>query len=187
MTHFEFLTVALSFVLGLAVTVLLRSLVIAFRCRRKTQMNRMPFAWAGYILVMQFDVWWELYGLASMESWSIGAFILLLLLALLLFAAGALVLPNGMDDYPEDLDRYFMEDGRWGLVLIAGFSTTAIAANIALFNVPPFGAMNTWNAVSVALIATLIAARRRAIHFAVTIFYGIWLGIYMWTFVPATY
>jgi len=34
MTHFEFLTVALSFVLGLAVTVLLSSLLAAFRAIR---------------------------------------------------------------------------------------------------------------------------------------------------------
>jgi hypothetical protein len=56
MTHFEFLSVALSFVLGLAVTVLLTSLLTAFRARRKTRMSWLPLTWAFYVLVIQFDV-----------------------------------------------------------------------------------------------------------------------------------
>ena len=65
----------------------------------------MPLTWAFYVLVMQFDVWWEVFALASMESWTAGAFVLLLLLVLLLFAAGGLVLPTRLGDYPEDLDE----------------------------------------------------------------------------------
>jgi hypothetical protein len=187
MTQFEFLTVALSFVLGLAVTVLLTSLVTAFRSRRKTRMSWLPFAWAVYVLVMQFDTWWEIYGLVSMESWSVGAFILLLLLALLLFLAGALVLPTGVGDYPEDLDEYFVEDGRWGVVVVAAFIVTGIIANVVLFNFPLFGNMNIWNALALGLITILIATKRRAVQRAVTIVYGVWLGMYLWMFVPATY
>lgn len=187
MTEFEFLTVALSFVLGLAVTVLLMSLVTAFRFRRKTRMSWLPFAWAFYVLVSQFDVWWELYGLSSMKDWSAGAFILLLLLALTLFAAGALVLPTEVADYPDDLDKFFAEDGQWGVALVAAFSVTAIVANTVLFEVPLLGTMNLWNLVAIGLISLLVAARRRAVQSAVTIIYGVWLGIYLWTFVPARY
>lgn len=57
MTHFEFLSVALSFVLGLAVTVLLTSLLTAFRARRMTRISWLPLTWAVYILIVQFDVW----------------------------------------------------------------------------------------------------------------------------------
>lgn len=103
MTRFAFLSVALSFVLGLAVTVLLTSLLTAFRARQKTRTSWLPLTWAAYLLVIQFDVWWEVYGLVSMESWSAGAFVLLLLIALLLFAAGGLILPTRLGDYPEDL------------------------------------------------------------------------------------
>ncbi|NIV49407.1 MAG: hypothetical protein GWN46_22710, partial [Gammaproteobacteria bacterium] len=50
MTAFEFLSVALSFVLGLAVTLLLTSLLSAFRARHKTKLDWVPFVWAGYAL-----------------------------------------------------------------------------------------------------------------------------------------
>jgi len=187
MTQFEFLTVALSFVLGLAVTVLLTSFVNAFRSRRKTRMSWLPLAWAVYVLVTQFETWWEIYGLASTEIWSVGSFILLLLVALTLFLAGALILPSGVGDYPEDLDKYFREDGRWGLALVAAFCLTGITANTVLFNLPLLGRMNLWNAFAIGLIAVAIAAKRRAVQCAATIAYGVWLGIYLWVFMPATY
>ena len=187
MTLFEFLTVALSFVLGLAVTVLLTSLITAFRYRRLTRMSWLPFAWALYLLVIQFEVWWELFGLASMENWSVGAFTLMLLIVLLLFAAGALVLPTAVGDYPEDLDEYFEEDGRWGVALIGAFQLTAIVANTTLFDIPLTGLMNLWNLASIAFITILLSTKRRAVHSAVTIVFGLWLGVYLLTFVPTTY
>ncbi len=187
MTHFEFLTVALSFVLGLSVTVLLTSLLIAFRARRKMRLSWLPLVWATYILVLQFDVWWELYGLSSMQTWSVGAFVLLLLLALLLFVAGGLILPTGFGDYPEDLDEYFQEDGRWAIAVIAGFNLTAIVANYALFDVSILDPMNTWNMIAIAIAVVVIRATWRVVQGAATITYGIWLGIYMWTFVPSAY
>jgi len=187
MTQFEFLTVALSFVLGLAVTVILTSLLTAFRARRKTRMSWLPFAWATYVLVIQFDVWWELYGLVSIERWSVVAFILLLLLALQLFAAGGLVLPRGSGDYPADLAEYFQEDGRWGVAVVGVFEVTAIVVNIVLFDIPVFGGMNIWNAVGVGIIALLICSRRRRAQGAATIAFGAWLGGYLWMFVPGNF
>lgn len=187
MTHFEFLSVALSFVLGLAVTVLLTSLLTAFRARRKTRLSWLPLTWAAYLLVIQFDIWWEVYGLVSMESWSAGAFVLLLLIALLLFAAGGLVLPTRLGDYPEDLDEYFQEDGRWAVAVIAAFHVTAIVANTALFGVGILGLMNLWNMVAIAITIVVIFAKRRAIQSSATIVWGAWFCVYLVTFVPVTY
>jgi len=187
MTHFEFLSVALSFVLGLAVTVLLTSLLTVFRARRRTRMNWQPLTWAFYLLVIQFDVWWEVYGLVSMEHWTAGAFVLLLLIALLLFAAGGLILPMRLGNYPEDLGEYFQEDGRWAVAVVGLFQATAMVANTALFGVGVLGSMNLWNAVAIAITAVVVGARRGALQAAATIAFGAWLAAYIWIFVPATY
>ena len=173
MTHFEFLSVALSFVLGLAVTVLLTSLLTAFRARRKTRLSWQPLTWAFYVLVIQFDVWWEVYGLVSMESWTAGAFVLLLLLVLQLFVAGGLILPMRRGNYPEDLNEYFQQDGRWAVAVIGLFQMTAIIANTALFDVDVFAPMNIWNALTVAITVVVVGAKRRVIQGTATIIYGV--------------
>jgi hypothetical protein len=187
MTHFEFLSVALSFVLGLAITVLLTSLLTAFRARRRTRMSWLPLIWAFYLLVIQFDVWWEVYGLVSMESWTAGAFVLLLLIVLLLFAAGGLILPMRFGDYPEDLDEYFQQDGRWAVAVVGLFQAAAMVANTALFDVGVLGAMNLWNALAIVITAVVVGAKRRVIQGAATIAFGAWLAAYIWMFVPGTY
>jgi len=187
MTQFEFISVALSFVLGLAVTVLLTSLLTAFRARRRTRVSWLPVTWAAYVLVMQFDVWWEIYGLVSMESWTAEAFVLLLLIALLLFAAGGLVLPTELGDYPEDLGEYFNENGRWAVAVITAFQLTSMVANTTLFDIGVFGAMNLWNLLAVAITLVVICARRRVIQGAATVLYGAWLGASLWMFVPRSF
>jgi len=187
MTQFEFLSVALSFVLGLAVTVLLTSLLTVFRARRKTRMSWQPLTWAFYILVIQFDVWWEVYGLVAMESWTAGAFVLLLLIVLLLFAAAGLILPTRLAGYPESLDEYFRQDGRWAVAVIGLFQATAMFANTALFDVGILGAMNLWNAVAIAITVVVVGAKRRVFQGAATIAFGAWLATYIWMFVPSSF
>ena len=187
MTPFEFLTVALSFVLGLAVTLLLTSLLAAFRARRQTRMSWLPLTWAGYVLVLQFDVWWEVFGLSSLEQWTVGAFVLLLLVALLLFAAGGLVLPSGMEEYPTDLEEYFRQDGRWGVGMVAVFCLVGSIANVALFDLGPFSTVNIFNFLGAAIVTVVVGARRPLIHGSATILFGVWLAAYLWSFVPRTY
>jgi hypothetical protein len=187
MTSFEFLTVALSFVLGLAVTVLLTSLLAAFRARRTTRMSWVALAWAGYILVLEFDIWWELYGLASMQRWTIGAFVMLLVIALLLFAAGGLVLPSAVGDYPDDLEEYFQQDGRWAVVLVAALYVVGSIANVALFEMAPLGIINLFNALGIVVLGTVAGVRNKAIQRTATILFGVWLGVYLWVFVPGSY
>lgn len=187
MTHFEFLSVALSFVLGLAVTVLLTSFLTVFRARRKARLSWLPLTWAFYLLVIQFDVWWGVFGLASLESWTAGAFVLLLLIVLFLFAAGGLILPMRLGDYPEDLYEYFQQDGRWAVAVIGLFQVAAIIANIALFDMEVLWLMNLWVALSIAMISVAVSAKRRAVQGVATILFGTWLGAYIWMFVPVTY
>ena len=187
MSPFEFLSVALSFVLGLAVTLLLTSLLTAFRARKVARMRWLPLVWAAYVLIMQFDLWWEVFGLSSLEKWNVGAFVLLLVLALSLFAAGGLVLPTGTEGYPSDLALYFDEDGRWGVAMVAVFLVVGNVANVALFDLGPLSGMNVLNTLGVVLVAMVVGIRHTAIRAVGTVGYGIYLVAYLWTFVPRTY
>ena len=122
-----------------------------------------------------------------METWSAGAFVMLLLIVLLLFVAGGLVLPTVIGDYPKDLDEYFQEDGRWAIAVVASFNLTSIIVNHALFDVAILGPMNIWNMIAFAIAATVIWAKQRVTQDIATILFGIWLGIYIWMFVTGTY
>ena len=187
MTPFEFLSVALSFVLGLAVTLLLTSLLVAFAARRRTRMDWLPFVWAGYVLVFQFDFWWELFGLSALGTWSVQAFGILLILALLLFVAGALVLPTGVGAYPSDLAEHFRQDGRWGVFAIGAYCVVGSLANVVLFDFAPLDLVNLLNALGVGIVGVTVLGRTRAVQVGATLAFGVWLTTYLVLFLPRAY
>ena len=159
MSVFEFLSVALSFVLGLAVTLLLTSLLAAFRARHSTKMDWLPFVWAGYALAYQFQYWWALFELSALPRWTVAMFGMLLLLAALLFVAGALVLPSGSRNYPVDLRAYFETDGRWGAAALAAYNLVAVLVNVVMFEMA-ITDRTTWVSLSLALTGGLVVVAR---------------------------
>ena len=156
MSIFDFLTVALSLVLGLGLTRLLESAVEAFRVRKTVQLHWLPFAWALAVLIQQLQFWWAMYELQQMASVNVSTFVLLLLLAMLLFVAGALVLPTGEAGYPDDLLDYFSSDGAWGVAAVGAYHLIAIFANLVLFNVP-LHAPIIWLGVLCGALAMVVA------------------------------
>lgn len=136
MTPFEFLSVALSFVLGLAVTLLLTSMLRVFRARKRLRLDGITFAWVIYIFVFQIQYWWAIFELSALPQWTLQMFALTLVLAIILFVAGGLILPSSFGEYPHDLREYFAEDGRWGVVALASYGVAGIVGNVLLFGGP---------------------------------------------------
>ena len=94
MTPFEFVTVAVSFILGLGVTQLLSAAVATFRARHRLHLEWLPLLWALSIFLWMFQFWRAIDELASIfDSWTTSRFVTVLSMAMLLFTAGALVLP----------------------------------------------------------------------------------------------
>jgi hypothetical protein len=107
LSTFEYLSVALSFVIGLAVTYLLISLLSLFRERRTCRPDWLALLWAGYVFTYQVQFWWALFEASAMHNWTLPQFFGLLAFSLLLFGAGGLVIPHDAARHPEGLRAYF--------------------------------------------------------------------------------
>ncbi len=138
MTQIESVSVALSLILGLGVALLLSSGLAAFRARRDVRLDAIPIAWAGYIFVSQLQYWWgPVFLLNTFDRVSGPAFIVLTVMAVLLFLAGGLVLPSNVVRYPDDLAAYFDRDGRWGVLAYAVYWLLGVPLNnVWLHGVP---------------------------------------------------
>ena len=101
-------------IVGLGVTRLLTSGVAVFRSRGSARLDWVPIAWAACVFIWQIQYWWAIIELADLhETWTLGDFLILLGLALLLFIAAALVLPHSELLDGSDLGESFKRDGRW--------------------------------------------------------------------------
>lgn len=138
MTPFEFITVALSFILGLGITQVLLSAIAVFRSRDRVEVDWIPLAWAAIILLWQLQYWWAVFELNTLvHAWTLLHFIALVAMALLLFVAGALVLPSPDQDAAERVRGTFQRDGRWALIFLSAYFASGLATNWFLFDTSP--------------------------------------------------
>ncbi|MDX1495852.1 MAG: hypothetical protein R3253_17405 [Longimicrobiales bacterium] len=186
MSPFEFISVALSIVVGLGVTQLLRGAVTVFRARREHPVDALPVTWAFIVFLTIIQFWWALFELDAADlvvEWSLGAFLLLLWLAVLLYLAAALVLPGR----PTDLTAYFDDDGRWALAMLAVYGMSGLVVNALLFGSGLGDPAQIGIYVTLVLLAGVIFVKRRGVRIALTVIYLLMmLSALSWA-APTTY
>ena len=136
MRIFEYVAAALLLIVGLGITQLLNDAVEAFRTRHRIRFHWIPMVWVGLVFLWQMQFIWASFELDDLiETWTAFKFVILLLMALLLFVAGALIVPKTTDDEGKDAWKQFLDDGRWALVALACFFFLAFFSNPLLFGV----------------------------------------------------
>ena len=94
MSGFEILTITFSFIVGLGMAQVLRSVGHVIRERDRISLHWIPFSAAVLILFFQIQFWFGLAVINSLlEQWAWPVYSLVLSLAVLIFLAGATVLP----------------------------------------------------------------------------------------------
>jgi len=137
MDLFSFVLSALLLVLGLGITQLLEDAVATFRMRHRMWMDWIPWMWVAIVFIWQMQVVWAVFELGSLvKVWRAVHFVWLLGMSLLLYVAGALIVPKTADDDGGDAWRQFLTDGRWALVALALFFLLAFLSNPVLFGIP---------------------------------------------------
>jgi hypothetical protein len=175
MTAFEFLSVALSFVLGLAVTSLLSSVLVVFKARKQVHFDWLPVAWAGAVFVLQVQYWWALFALRDVSRWTLPIFVLLLLLALILFGAGGLILPTSIDEAQGDLREFFRNEGRWGVLALLPYYVVGLFANVLLWGQPLVSSTHGIVMIMMFSIAAVFFAKDRRVQATASAVFGLLL------------
>ena len=162
MTAFEYLSVAVSFIMALAVSVLLLSSVRAYRARRQTALDWVPFVWALSILLILYQTWFSMLGFRTVVTWTFASFSLLVLQAVTLFVAAAFVLPDAAAGYPGRLREYFEEDGRWSVAAVAIQLVVSVSVNVVVGGGPLFQSFHAFHLMLFVACLLLVGALGRA-------------------------
>lgn len=188
MESFRWIAVVLSMILGLGVTRLLSSCVELFRARGQTRMDWIPLVWAGSIFLWQLQFWWGVLELPHlMKTWTIGSFLTLVSLTLLLFVSAGLVLPSSKLEKNDSLRAAFERDGRWALVSFSVYFALALFTDWLLWGVSP---VSLWGALLVALgilPLVFVFSQSRRLQEVITLLYiplSIWAAL---SLSPASY
>lgn len=186
MTSFEFFSVALSLVLGLGITRILLGGLGVFRARQRQNIHWIPVVWAVTVFVYQIQYWWAIFELKeTLLTWTQGVFATLLSLSILLFVAGALVLPASADQERQNLYDYFDQSGRWALLAVTGYLLLSIWTNWFLFGTELLSAMNVTIAGVAGLTVLAFASANRRVLGVLTAGHLIW-AVYGYLFLAPT-
>ncbi len=107
MTAFEYLSVLLSIILGLAITQVLqgyRSLLLA---RANVRLYAPSLIWSGVILLFTTQAWWASFGLEDRQEWRFDTFLVIVVQMALIYLSAALVLPDVPDGAAVDLEAHY--------------------------------------------------------------------------------
>jgi len=185
LSSFEILTITFSFIVGLGVAQVLRSIAYIVREFRQIRLHWIPFSVAAQILFFQVQFWFALSVVNSlMDRWSWSVYASLLLLAIFIFLAGAAVLPHSLTSLGErGLKEDFDTRGQVSLIFLALYLAGWIGLGI-MFWIPELWHLALVNG-SYALLALVIFwisnARVRAVLHLLLIVITVYGSLTVWT------
>ena len=119
MSAFEFISVLLSIVVGLALTRVLSGVGRAMEIRRKIRFYWVQGVWTANVALLLVVFWWAVvFSHADMATWLFPDFVLLLAYSVLIFLQAALILPSNLGE-GADLEAHFFEVRPWFFTLLA--------------------------------------------------------------------
>lgn len=184
MSGFEILTITFSFIVGLGVAQVLRSVAYVVREKDQIRLHWIPFSVAAMILFFHIQFW---FGLAVVNSlinqWSWPVYGLMLMLAIFIFLSGTTVLPPLTSLGERDLMEDFETRGRISLVFLALYMAGWIGVGIMFWKPEMWHLVLVNGSMAVALILTYGAPKARArtgLHLAL-IMMTIYGALTVWT------
>ena len=126
MDAFEYLSVLLSIILGLAITPVLQGYRGLLLSRATVTAYFPAIIWSVLMLAFATQSWWASFGLSDHTGWTFASFSLLLLQTILLYMMTALVLPDFPTGEAVDLRTHFYRER----LPFFGISLAMIASSI---------------------------------------------------------
>ena len=141
MTQHEYIFVAISIVLGLAMARLLHSAALLVRAHRRVTFHWSTALWGVCIFIYIMQLWWVGWELRLFSDWSIVSFFALVIGALFVYGAAELALPTEDYDISDDSELDFLRHsqtyGRVSAASMLGYFAVGPYVNLTMFGNPP--------------------------------------------------
>lgn len=128
---FDYLTVLVSIVLGLAIANVLTRLGLVISARHRVDFYWPPIAWATWIFFICVQHWWAEWGARHAGTPNFVGFWLEVLVPVVLFLLSTLVLPEREENGRLDLGRWYFHNRAWFFTLLCVLPLLSIAEEVA--------------------------------------------------------
>jgi len=117
---FNYLSVLLSIIMGLAITQILKGFRGILLARVRVRIYWPSLVWAVLLLAMCVEIWWSQFGMLGRSDWTLPMFYSVLLQFIIAYMLAAIVLPDFFGDDEVDLREHYFSHQRWffGLLIL---------------------------------------------------------------------
>jgi hypothetical protein len=119
MTPFEYLSVLISIIVGLAITQLLSGTARLIQIRARVRPHATTLLWMATLFLLDTQIWWAAFERRDISEWNFFLFLFYLLQPTLAFLLSYLVLPELGDEDEIDLPANFAGNRPWFFALLA--------------------------------------------------------------------
>jgi hypothetical protein len=141
LTQHEYIFIAISVVLGLAMARLLHSAALLVRAHARVTHHWATTLWGTCIFIYILQLWWVGWELRTISTWSIIHFFALIIGAIFVYGAAELALPTEDFDISDDTELDFLAHsrslGRVSAMSLLGYFALGPYVNLTMFGNPP--------------------------------------------------
>jgi len=179
MDAFGYLSVLLSIIIGLGLTQVLTSCGRLIRHRERVRIYWPPLVWAGVLLLIYVQVWWAMFGLRSVQSWTFLTFFVVLMQTVTLYMMAAVVLPEQVDETLVDLRSFYARQQGWLLGFLLATLVVSVIKEFLLVGRPPLGLNLAFHLLLAAACISGLLVRRPRYHEVLTVTCAVALVAYV--------
>jgi hypothetical protein len=173
MNPFDYISVVLAVVVGLALSHILIGMVQLLQRRGRVTFYWIHSTWIALTFVGIVFLWWSIWNFRNITSWNFFSFLLLLLQPVMLFLAAAFLVPReGQSD--ADMQTFYFSSRRGIFGSFAALLALIIAQN-SIRNGSAWVPVNFYLLAAFVLIVAAAMTERRSFHAAVTAVFIIWM------------
>jgi hypothetical protein len=136
MTQHEYVFVAVSIILGLAITRLLHAVAMLIRAHRQVTFHWSTALWGLSILAYSLQLWWVGWGLRAVEVWSFADFLVLIFGSICIYGAAEMAMPVPEGDSLDFL-RHSENLGRLSALSMLIYFLIGPYVNLSMLSEPP--------------------------------------------------
>jgi hypothetical protein len=140
MTQHEYVFIAISIILGLAITRQLSSVAGLVRAHKHVTFDWATALWAVCVMLYILQLWWVGWELRTFTDWTFGSFFILVVGAIFIYGAAELSLPKEDFDITNDSELDFnlhsATFGRVAAVSMLGYLSIGPYVNIVMLGNP---------------------------------------------------
>jgi hypothetical protein len=141
MTQHEYIFIAISVVLGLAMARLLHTAALLVRAHSRVSFHWATMLWGACVFIYILQLWWVGWELRLVADWSIIDFFALVIGAIFVYGAAELALPTEDYDISDDTELDFLAHsrslGRVSAMSMLGYFAVGPYVNLTMFQHHP--------------------------------------------------